>query len=95
MGVYIITTILAVCVGFGMFALINPGTWGMALEGSMQAAEVSVNPDVDTSLMGMLVGIVPANLLKPFSRIEYSSDHLSRGADRIGRGHDRPIHNDS
>ncbi len=66
MGMYIITTILAVCVGFGMFSLFDPGKWGMAVESSMQTVEVAVNPDVDTSLIGMIINIVPSNLLKPF-----------------------------
>ncbi|MCR5090517.1 MAG: dicarboxylate/amino acid:cation symporter [Oscillospiraceae bacterium] len=66
MGLYLLTIVLAVCVGFGMFSLINPGEWEMALEGTMQAANVSVNTDVDTSLIGMLVGIIPSNLFKPF-----------------------------
>ncbi len=66
MGLYMCTTILAVCVGFGMFALIDPGQWQMALDGSVQTAEVAVNTEVDTSLLGTLINIVPSNLFKPF-----------------------------
>ncbi len=66
MGMYIFTTIIAVFVGLGMFSFINPGTWGMALGGSVKNVEVSVNADVETSILGTIVNIVPSNLFKPF-----------------------------
>ncbi len=66
MGMYLFTTLIAVGLGFGFFYLINPGTWGGALTGEINLAEVTVRTDVDTSIIGTLVGIVPNNLLRPF-----------------------------
>ncbi len=66
MGLYICTTIMAVLIGLGLFSAINPGEWGMALGGTMESTEVSVNTEADTSILSTIVNIVPGNLLKPF-----------------------------
>lgn len=46
MGLYLLTTILAVCTGFGVFNLINPGVWGSALIGNTMQVEVAMSTDV-------------------------------------------------
>ncbi len=66
MGLYFLTTVLAICMGFGMFYLINPGVWGGALTGSANQIELSLNTEADTSILNTIIGIVPSNLLKPF-----------------------------
>ncbi|MCR5733319.1 MAG: dicarboxylate/amino acid:cation symporter [Lachnospiraceae bacterium] len=65
-GMYIITTILAIWVGGAVFFLLKPGKWGMALHGTIELSQVSVNTQADTSLLNTLINIVPSNLLEPF-----------------------------
>ena len=65
-GLYLFTTVMAVASGFGTFYLINPGEWGGALTGGANIAEVSINTDVDTSILSTIINIVPSNLLAPF-----------------------------
>ncbi len=66
MVMYIMTTLIAVGIGFAMFRIINPGEWEMALKGVVESTEVNVNTEVDTSLMGMIVSIIPNNAFRPF-----------------------------
>ncbi|MBQ6967978.1 MAG: dicarboxylate/amino acid:cation symporter [Lachnospiraceae bacterium] len=66
MLMYLLTTFIAIVIGIGMFSLINPGEWGMALKGGMESVEVSVNSDAEVSILNTIVNIVPSNLLKPF-----------------------------
>lgn len=66
MGLYFMTTILAVIIGASAFNVFNPGEWGMALHGSINTVDVSVNTEADTSLLSTIVNIVPSNLVKPF-----------------------------
>jgi len=63
-GMYFFTTIIAVLVAMGIFSLIKPGEFGFAL--SLNMSEVSVNTDVDTSLLTMIVNIFPNNFVKAF-----------------------------
>ena len=65
-GLYFFTTAIAVCSGFGAFYLINPGEWGGALKGSQELSLVSVDTSANTSVLSMIIGIVPDNLLGPF-----------------------------
>ncbi len=66
MGMYMLTTVFAVLVGMGLFLLIKPGVFGFALTMTGAVEEVVVDTTVDTSLLGTLVAIVPANFLRPF-----------------------------
>lgn len=66
MGLYFLTTILAVLIGACSFNIFNPGEWEMALNGNIDPVEVNVNTDADTSLLSTIVNIVPSNLVKPF-----------------------------
>lgn len=68
MGMYIITTILAVLLSSGVFNVLSPGETGMALTGSMATTAVEVNTNVDTSVLTTIVNIVPDNFLTPFTR---------------------------
>ena len=67
MGMYILTTLMAVLLGVGMSKLIHPGTFGFALTSDIQSDAVSVNTNVDTSLLHTIVNIVPSNFIKPFA----------------------------
>ena len=66
MLMYLLTTFIAIMVGIGIFSVINPGEWGMALTGSMESTEVSVNSDAEISVLNTIVNIVPSNAVKPF-----------------------------
>ena len=65
MGMYLITTVIAVFMSYGLSIILNPGKFGAALAmGGMES--VDVNTDVDTSLLHTIINIVPDNLVKPF-----------------------------
>ena len=66
MGMYLLTTLIAVFLGIGITMLIQPGEWGFALSGSVETAAVAVNTDVDTSILSTIVNIVPSNFIAPF-----------------------------
>lgn len=66
MGTYMITTVIAVLLSFGISMVFQPGAFGfaLALEENMEA--VSVNLNMDTSLLHTIINIVPSNFLSPF-----------------------------
>ena len=64
-GMYLLTTVIAVGIAIGISTLIRPGAWGFALSG-VDAAAVSVDTNVDAGLLHMIVNIVPSNFFKPF-----------------------------
>ncbi len=66
MGVYLLTTVIAVLLAFGVSFVINPGTPGFALDMAREIEEVQVNTNVETSLLNTIVGIVPSNFVRPF-----------------------------
>ena len=66
MGTYLMTTLAAVLLGIGISKLIHPGSFGFALTSDLQIENVSVNTDVDTSLLHTIINIVPSNFTKPF-----------------------------
>lgn len=66
MGLYLVTTVMAVLLGFSMFTLFNPGEWGMALKSDMSITDVTVDTSADTSILTTIINIVPSNLIKPF-----------------------------
>ena len=65
-GMYLLTTVIAVCVGLTVFHVMQPGEFGFALTSGVSSQEVSVNTDVDTSIMSTVMNIVPSNFLSPF-----------------------------
>ena len=65
MGMYLFTTVIAVFMAFGVTTLISPGRFGAAL--AMHGTQaVSVDTNVDTSLLSTIINIIPSNFLKPF-----------------------------
>ena len=65
-GMYLLTTVIAVLMAMGVFHIIQPGEFGFALSSSLSGTEVNVDTSVDTSLLSMLINIVPTNFLTPF-----------------------------
>lgn len=65
MGIYLLTTVIAVALSLGTFALLHPGDFGFALSQGITEA-VDVDMSTDTSLLSTLVNIVPSNFLRPF-----------------------------
>ena len=68
MGMYLITTILAVLLSVGVFSVLSPGESGMALTGSVVTQAVDVDTNVDTSVLKTIINIGPDNFLTPFTR---------------------------
>ncbi|MBQ4463685.1 MAG: dicarboxylate/amino acid:cation symporter [Eubacterium sp.] len=65
MSMYFITTVLAVGVSILFSLIIQPGEWGGAV-GKVATDAVSVNTDMDTSILSTIINIVPNNLVQPF-----------------------------
>lgn len=65
MGFYLLTTVLAILVATGVFELLKPGDPGLAAKLAEDAATVAVS-EVSISIKDTIVGIVPANFVKPF-----------------------------
>lgn len=66
MGMYFFTTLLAICVGFGMFFLINPGTFGAAAGIAAGGVDSVTAAGAEVSILNTIINIVPSNLFKPF-----------------------------
>ena len=65
MGFYLLTTVLAILVATGIFELLKPGNPELAVKLAEDATAVAVS-DVSISIKDTIVGIVPANFVKPF-----------------------------
>nr|MCR5202190.1 dicarboxylate/amino acid:cation symporter [Lachnospiraceae bacterium] len=68
MGTYLLTTLLAVCVGLFYNHMVRPGKVGFALNSanSLSAPTVDVSTDASHSFLDTIIGIVPSNFLQPF-----------------------------
>lgn len=66
MGTYMITTVIAVLLSFGIYMVFHPGTFGFALALGENMEAVSFDLNVDTSLLHTIINIVPSNFLSPF-----------------------------
>ena len=67
MGMYLLTTIFAIILGIGSFAIFQPGSWGFVLRGKLATTAVSLDvSDVDISLLNTIINIVPSNFVQPF-----------------------------
>ena len=66
MGMYLLTTVIAVFLGISITLLVQPGEWAFALSGSVPTAAVTVDTSVDTSILNTIVNIVPSNFIAPF-----------------------------
>ncbi len=64
-GMYILTTVLAVGVGIGVFCLIQPGDPSLA-SSLIADASAYTSQTVDVSLKDTIVGIVPSDVINPF-----------------------------
>ncbi len=65
-GMYLLTTAIAVIVGLSVFHIVQPGEFGFALTSDLSTQAVDVNTSVDTSIMSTVLNIVPSNFLSPF-----------------------------
>ena len=65
-GVYLLTTVIAVFVGLAVFSIIQPGEFGFALASDLSSQAVNIDTSVDTSLLSTILNIVPSNFLSPF-----------------------------
>ncbi|WP_158589491.1 dicarboxylate/amino acid:cation symporter [Butyrivibrio sp. CB08] len=65
-GVYLLTTVIAVFVGLAVFSIIQPGEFGFALASDLSSQAVNIDTSVDTSLLSTVLNIVPSNFLSPF-----------------------------
>ena len=66
MGMYLITTVIAVFLSMGLTLLLRPGEFGFALDLSGAVQNIEVDTNVETSLINTIVNIVPSNFIKPF-----------------------------
>ncbi len=66
MLVYMITTLIAVSLGFCVALLTQPGELGFALKSVSDVSTTNISTDYDFSLLNTLINIVPSNLLAPF-----------------------------
>ena len=64
MGIYMLTTVLAVSIGIGVFYLIRPGSADMT--GFVSAAPALPSQTFSTSIKDIIVGSVPDSFLSPF-----------------------------
>lgn len=65
-GMYLMTTVIAVIVGLTVFHIIQPGEFGFALNSDFSGQAVNVDTSVDTSILSTVLNIVPSNFLSPF-----------------------------
>ncbi len=65
MGMYLLTTVIAVIMSFFVTVMLSPGKFGAAL--AMHGGQaVDINTNVDTSLLSTIINIVPSNFIQPF-----------------------------
>lgn len=67
MGLYLLTTVIAVSVGIGAFYLLKPGRASLAA-GLMQDASSITTQTIDVSVKDMIVNIIPQNIIDPFQQ---------------------------
>lgn len=67
MGMYLMTTMIAIILGISLFSIFKPGSWAFALSGDVAVSGISVDTGgAAPSLLDTIVNIVPSNFLKPF-----------------------------
>ena len=66
LGMYILTTIIAVLLALGLSSVFQPGKPGFALTGDVSVQSVQIDTAVDTSLLSTIIDIVPSNFTAPF-----------------------------
>ncbi|MCR5420060.1 MAG: dicarboxylate/amino acid:cation symporter [Lachnospiraceae bacterium] len=65
MGIYLLTTVLAVLLSFTIANYITPGEFGFVLSEQEDVAKVEIAA-TESSLLSTIVNIVPSNFFKPF-----------------------------
>ncbi|MBQ6583174.1 MAG: dicarboxylate/amino acid:cation symporter, partial [Mogibacterium sp.] len=65
-GTYLFTTLIAVFLAIGLSRLINPGTFGAALEAGTVPQVAAAETSVLESLISTIVNIIPNNFVRPF-----------------------------
>ena len=65
LGMYLLTTILCISIGFGVTALIHPYDYAQIGGGASDVSNYT-STGIDTSVKGFLTGIVPDNFFRPF-----------------------------
>ena len=66
MGIYLITTVVAVVLSIVLSLVIQPGQFGFALSLGSNIEAVHVDTNVDTSIRTTIMNIVPSNFVRPF-----------------------------
>ncbi len=66
MGMYTLTTVIAVCLGIGVSLLMKPGTFGFAKDIFIGEPGADIQAAESTSIIDTILGIVPNNFLSPF-----------------------------
>lgn len=66
MGMYLTTTVFAIAIGFGVFYIFDPGTFGSLAE-SVSGQSGSEAQVVAPSIIDTIVNIVPSNIVEPFA----------------------------
>ena len=64
-SMYLLTTVIAVGVGLGMYFLLQPGDTGLAA-GQIADATSITSQKMDVSILGTITGIIPSNFVQPF-----------------------------
>ena len=65
-GLYAVTTVLAIGVGFAMFFIFQPGGSATGIVMNEDASMITTQAQNSTSLIEMVVGIIPSDVLSPF-----------------------------
>ena len=66
MGIYLMTTIICISIGFCLTFLLRPYNYAEAVtQGALDMSQYT-GTQIDTSVKGFLMSIVPANFLEPF-----------------------------
>ena len=65
MGIYLLTTVLCISIGFGVTMLIKPYDYAQIAESTADTS-MYTSTQIDTSVKGFLMGIIPSNFLEPF-----------------------------
>ncbi len=67
MGIYFMTTVICISIGFGLTFLIKPYNYAEAAQAASDVSQYTTT-QIDTSVKGFLMSIVPANFFEPFAK---------------------------
>ena len=69
MGIYFLTTVICISLGFGLTILIKPYDYAAAAQG-VEDMSMYTQTTIDTSVKGFLLGIIPSNFVEPFLKAD-------------------------